>query len=382
MAKRMYLGVDGIARRVKKMYVGVEGIARKVKKGYIGVGGLARPFWSGGELAYYGTITPISESYECEGHAAASVGNYAIFGGGFERQPNDAVNLRNPTAYNNSLTKMSAPPLQIGRGSISSASSSNFAVFGGGNPYKNRDPRVDAYDSNLTHYSPDDLQTGRQDMLGTGFGNYALFGGGNTNSGTQTNMVDAYDNSLTHTMPTGLTFNTNDGCATSTENYAMFGGGTAGSYNDNSATTAYNSSLTRISSPSLSERRNYVNAGSIGNYMLFAGGNYRYRSGGKPVTVSYDSVDAYDSSLTRSSAPKLSAPRVQSNWGYKSSATLGEYVLFAFSKGKIIEIYDKSLTKKMIDLTSSASSEQFLDAAVAGDYALFATDYEMHVFTI
>lgn len=381
MAKAGYIGINNIARKIKKGYVSKSGIARKIKKGYIGVGGLARPFWSGGELAYYGTITPISESYECEGHAAASVGNYAIFGGGFERQPN-TVMLRNPTAYNNSLTKMSAPPLQIGRSAISSASSSNFAVFGGGNNYTSRDPRVDAYDSNLTHYSPDNLQTGRQDMLGTGFGNYALFGGGNTNSGTQTNAVDAYDNSLTHTTPTGLTFNTHDGCATSTENYAMFGGGTAGSYNDNSATTAYNSSLTRISSPSLSERRNYVNAGSVGNYMLFAGGRYRYRSGGKPVEVSYDSVDAYDSSLTRSSAPKLSAKRIRSTRGYKPSATLGEYVLFAFSQGKIIEIYDKSLTKKMIDLTSSASSKQFLDAAVAGDYALFATDYEMHVFSI
>lgn len=38
MAKKLYIGVNGIARKVKKMYVGVGNVARKVKKGYIGVG--------------------------------------------------------------------------------------------------------------------------------------------------------------------------------------------------------------------------------------------------------------------------------------------------------------------------------------------------------
>ena len=57
MAKGMYIGVGSKARKVNKMYVGVGNKARKVKKGYIGVGGAARPFFSGGELAYYGTAT-------------------------------------------------------------------------------------------------------------------------------------------------------------------------------------------------------------------------------------------------------------------------------------------------------------------------------------
>lgn len=56
MAKGIYVGVDGKARKVKKIYAGVGGVARKVKKGYIGVGGVARPFFSGGELTYFGVI--------------------------------------------------------------------------------------------------------------------------------------------------------------------------------------------------------------------------------------------------------------------------------------------------------------------------------------
>ena len=31
MAKKMYLGVDGIARKIKKGYIGVSGKARKIK---------------------------------------------------------------------------------------------------------------------------------------------------------------------------------------------------------------------------------------------------------------------------------------------------------------------------------------------------------------
>lgn len=48
MAKASYIGVDGIARKIKKMYVGVDGVARKVKKAYIGVAGVARLFYSSG----------------------------------------------------------------------------------------------------------------------------------------------------------------------------------------------------------------------------------------------------------------------------------------------------------------------------------------------
>ena len=59
----------------------VAGVARKVKKAYIGVGGVARIFWSGGELAYYGTATALSSGRTY--HAAATVGNYALFGGGY-----------------------------------------------------------------------------------------------------------------------------------------------------------------------------------------------------------------------------------------------------------------------------------------------------------
>lgn len=39
-----FVGVSGVARKVKNQMVGVSGVARKVKTGYVGVSGVARKF--------------------------------------------------------------------------------------------------------------------------------------------------------------------------------------------------------------------------------------------------------------------------------------------------------------------------------------------------
>lgn len=44
MAKAHYIGVSGVARKVKKSYIGVDGVARGGKSGYVGVSGVARQF--------------------------------------------------------------------------------------------------------------------------------------------------------------------------------------------------------------------------------------------------------------------------------------------------------------------------------------------------
>lgn len=47
MAKNLYIGVGGVARKGKEAYIGIDGKARKIKKMYIGVGGVARLFYEG-----------------------------------------------------------------------------------------------------------------------------------------------------------------------------------------------------------------------------------------------------------------------------------------------------------------------------------------------
>ena len=49
MAKGQYVGVNGVARKVKQPYIGINNVARKVKTAYIGVNNVARECFSGGE---------------------------------------------------------------------------------------------------------------------------------------------------------------------------------------------------------------------------------------------------------------------------------------------------------------------------------------------
>ena len=57
MSKAVYVGVDGVAHKVRKMYVGVDGVARKIKKAYVGVGGVARLFYTADVFNYTGMWT-------------------------------------------------------------------------------------------------------------------------------------------------------------------------------------------------------------------------------------------------------------------------------------------------------------------------------------
>lgn len=50
MSKNLYIGIDGVARRVKRAYIGVDGVARRVKAGYRGANGLARQFFKAESL--------------------------------------------------------------------------------------------------------------------------------------------------------------------------------------------------------------------------------------------------------------------------------------------------------------------------------------------
>jgi hypothetical protein len=101
MSGKMYVGVGGVAKKVKKMYVGVGGVAKAVKKIYIGVADVAKCIFSAEGVAHYGTITSLSlVRYDL---AAASTGDYALFAGGMQRY--DGVTAR-VDAYNTSFNEI------------------------------------------------------------------------------------------------------------------------------------------------------------------------------------------------------------------------------------------------------------------------------------
>lgn len=78
MAKNLYVGVGGKARKMKAAYIGISGKARKVKKIYVGVGGRARLVYQS-----YIPVTGISATYvlkqtKADDTYASVYYNYAI----------------------------------------------------------------------------------------------------------------------------------------------------------------------------------------------------------------------------------------------------------------------------------------------------------------
>ena len=135
-----------------------------------------------------------------------------------------------------SFTRSTPTGLSTARAYLAGASVGNYALFAGGynSGYKSE---VDAYDSSLTRSTPTGLSTARAYLAGASVGNYALFAGGN-NSSNDSSVVDAYDSSLTRSTPTGLSTRRNNLAGASVGNYALFAGGNNSS-NDSSVVDAY-----------------------------------------------------------------------------------------------------------------------------------------------
>ena len=248
MSKGVYIGVNGVARKVKNVYIGVSNVARKVKKGYIGVGGVARPFLSS-EVEYYGTTTALS-TVRCF-HSAETVGNYAIFAGGAP------LGTKHDT-YNKNLVKGTAAAFQTLQQYTGSAKIGNYAIFAGGWEYNHGlTKKVEAYSSTLVRNNnvADLISCSRYKCVGTDTNNYAIFAAGATDNYihfNRDNDVVAYDSNLTQHSVSKTTLNIygmggssvsvdKDTNGINFNGKAIFYGGTA--YNTNPNTTNMSSQI-------------------------------------------------------------------------------------------------------------------------------------------
>lgn len=152
--------------------------------------------------------------------------------------------------------------------------------------------------------------------------------------------------------------------ATSFGDYALFGGGySADGYSAN--VDAYNTSLTRKVVTDLSEARSNIKATTVGDYALFGGGSSYNGS-----VVWHNTVDAYNKSLTKITVSNLSTARYA-----HAATTVGNYALFgggAISVGTqtaSVEAFNASLTRTTApDMQTVRASH---DAANVGNRALF-----------
>ena len=331
-------------------------VARKIKKGYVGVGGVARPCWGGGELTSYGNVNN-GLSLARTSLAATTIGDYALFGGGYDISGRYVSNV---DAYDTSLTRTTPTSLSTGRRNLAATTVGNYALFGGGFTSGTAVTNVDAYDTSLTRTTPTSLSTGRRNLAATTVGNYALFGGGYTSSTVVTAVVHAYDTSLTRTSATSLGDSRGELAATTVGNYALFGGG-SGSSTYSALVNAYDTSLTRTSADSFDTAVSRLAATTVGNYALFGGGY----TGSDISTV----TEAYDTSLTRTSPTSLSTGRY-----YLAATSIGEYAIFAggYTGSDVnarVDIYDSLLTRKPFKYLYTGRRN--LAATTVGNYALF-----------
>lgn len=359
MAKKVYVGVDNVARKVKKMYIGVDGVARKIKKGYIGIGGVARPFFGGG-LEYYGTITPLIEAVSYP--AATHIGNYALFAGGLRRNSSTGSNESKATvtAYDTSLTRSAPTALSKAGASSKATHNQNYALFPIGKT-------VNAYNSALTRSTPTALSEARG--ASTHVGVYALFSGGSYSDDygdIYLKEVEVYNASLTKSFTSSTLQHQKDSHAGAhVGNYALFAGGYNNGTYQNSV-DAYNTSLTRKTAPTLSVRRRSLDGTTVGNYALFGGGGI---SGDYAQTA----VDVYDSSLTKSTLSLHVA------MNYVHATHVDKYALFhgygGASNANLTEVsaFDTSLTRTV---PTAMSTRHYHGAAThVGNYALFGGGY-------
>ena len=273
------------------------------------------------------TVLSVARSYL----SGASVGNYALFACGTavtSYSIGDTVDTVD--AYNTSLTRSIPAALSLARAwctgsSRGGASVGDYAIFAGGWLRGSGSTiRVDAYDKSLTrtaaaNMSIHNISTGPS---GTSVGNYALF--------VVQSVTDAYNTSLIKSTPTALSVSRYATASASVGDYALFAGGTTGYVNNanyygvSDVVDAYNKSLIRSTPTVLSVARDCLAGASIGtDYALFGGGvSYTY-SGEMP----YDVVDAYDKSLTRSTPTVLDVARYSLAGG-----SVGNYALFGGGK--------------------------------------------------
>ena len=367
MAKGLYVGNDNdLSRKGKKAYFSPEGTSKKVKKIYLGDDNdLSQLIFASGELSYYGTATELSYSH-WDG-AATTVGDYALFGGGRDNENGNVVE-----GYTKSLTKITAPALSNTIILLAATTVGDYALFGGGTDSLYSDgasKSVDAYDISLTKTKAPAFDMQRCYLAATTVGDYALFGPGYGSDGNVYNNVDAYSASLTRSYK--YSDYLNEYAATTVGSYALFGGGVDSDDVRSNCVYSFDTALSRKFLPTssrLSIARNQLAATTVGDYALFAGGE----AYSEEDTVEYacNTVDAYNSSLTRLIPTTLSIRRYQ-----LAATTVGEYALFGgglnYGYLDTVDVYDKPLTRSVADSFSLSTARYGLKATTVGDYALF-----------
>jgi len=277
---------------------------------------------------------------------ACTVGNYAIFAGGFNGQHQDTMDIFK--LENNTLIKVDLNLfLKKARHSISSCVVGNYAIFAGGFDqvarkdidvfYINENNTLEKYESNF------ELFEERYHLAATSSNTYALFAGGykkggEYNNSTVSDKVDVFyiengvlqkeekeqENLNLQIARTLLS-------ATSVGEYLFFAGG----YNSSSSIAdidVYKVSydeVKKLENMKLEKARYGLSASSIGDYAIFAGG---FHLEGKEQN-SIDIIKSLGNEIFYN-INKVGRLDICETINYRTATTLGDYAIFTGEKIK------------------------------------------------
>ena len=396
MSRKVYIGIDGLARKIKKGYIGIPGDrsnvikntanqllftygSRNYKKAYAGDAICASAIVNGWLWPVLIAKTNEAVTYITDGDYNATIqarSNTLTYrgeiwyisgdGGLFQTTsiPSGIININTITGKTYTTYADAALDLLDYYFIASDARYIRKAYIGVAGV-----ARPCWFENKLLRYGDiGTTTTGRTSAVSGANSNYAIFAGGDLTINTLFNNVDAFDSNYTYTEATTLHSPKTYLASASSETHVLISGGATGSdghYNiTTNITEAFDNNLTKSTATSLSFDRAALCGGDIGNYHVIHGGMRR--------TTTYSAVDFYQhGTLTRSNSTSSIALT-----GHCSAKT-PNHLIFAsgFSSRNVLEystkalVYNNDLTYTSIDFNTPRWQST---GTYVGDYALFA----------
>jgi len=300
--------------------------------------------------------------------AATTVGNKALFGGGYTYMGSTSAYYDCVDIYDADTGQWTMAQLSHPRGSLAATSVGTKAMFAGGwRPFCDT---VDIYDAATNTWSVDHLSLGREELAAASAGGKALFAGGYYHDGQRqyTDLVDIYNGEAgtwsTARLSQGRCYLVGVSCGSK----AFFAGGirevAPDEYEYSDVVDIYDAESGSWSTASLSYGRSNMAAVAAGDKVFFAGG--------ANSKVPFDFVDIYDTRTDTWTTAHLSRERCD-----LAAGVVGDYVIFAggyegsnvFSDA--VDIYDMANDAWFTDTLAEPRSR--LVGVSLDDRALFAT---------
>lgn len=328
--KKVYFGVDGKARLVYSAgpmlasntnILGARVVDASYNSNHAGM-------YSGSRIVYFLDKQLVKSERSLTGSTRgsakpASNKTHLFFGGGSDSSsPNGSIFWVD--AYNASLVRYDCgqlpPPQCYG---IASASVGNFAIFFGGYNFTTIAEYRTYYDSSLVQRTSTTYPR-RREACGITLPNHALFGGGYGGYSGSDYLSDVYrfDSSMVQTTISNLSYPESSKGGVSVGGNAIFAGGSRRAANID----AYNSSFVKVQVADLPfvpelNLNKYVGCASLGDYALFMEGG-KQNAGGKSK-MSY-----FDSGLVRTDFQPITINNPYNTTFGFTGASIGDKAIF------------------------------------------------------